>query len=131
MAAPNEMTSYRAPENTDLHTRLAGASEPEYSKLPTDITTAGVNLVGLSLELLTLSLTQTHTHMHTLFPNMDSTSASHFFFWFSFWPWKVELIRTAPGSLVWMLIHCDLFDVRTFSYRRLFILTILTTVSTN
>lgn len=64
MAAPNEMTSYRAPENTDLHTRLAGASEPEYSKLPTDITTAGVNLVGLSLELLTLSLSRTHTCTH-------------------------------------------------------------------
>lgn len=47
------MTSHDAPEYTDLHTRLAGASEPEYSNLPTDITTAGVNLAGLRLPLNT------------------------------------------------------------------------------
>lgn len=43
LAAMLEMASHDPPEYTDLHTRLVGASEPEY-----DITTAGVNLAGFS-----------------------------------------------------------------------------------
>lgn len=47
-ATPLGMTSHDTPEYTDSHTRPAGASEPEYFKLSADITTAGVNLAGLS-----------------------------------------------------------------------------------
>lgn len=56
-----QMTSHDTPEYTDLHTRLAGAPEPEYSNLPTDITTAGVNLAGLKLPLNT----RTHARKHS------------------------------------------------------------------
>lgn len=67
LAATLQMTSHDAPEYTDLHTRLAGASEPEYSKLPPDITTAGVNLAGLRLPLNTCTQMCTHvySHIHT------------------------------------------------------------------
>lgn len=69
-AAPLEMTSHNAPDYTDSHARPAGASKMEYFKLSADITTAGVNLAGLSLEMPFKNSTTTipplypHTYTH-------------------------------------------------------------------
>lgn len=70
-ATPLEMTSHNAPDYTDSHARPAGASKLEYFKMFADITTAGVNLAGLSLEMPfknpTTTITPLYPHTYTHF----------------------------------------------------------------